>query len=175
MWVVRYYILGHFVLRNPSTDLCTISAIAVSHFESPSVERVKKICVAQEGYVKLVGRFRYLEQSALPQMKNLHGKLLWRAVSMKLFKGVLYFEPDSSPGHLCLVAPESLHSVILQEAHAGCIAGHFAFKKLYDHGNNFVVCFMDYLTKWVEAFAISDQHAETIAVCRACSLQAWCT
>ena len=31
------------------------------------------------------------------------------------------------------------------------------------HGNKYVVVFMDYLTKWVEAFAVSDQTSETIA------------
>ena len=31
------------------------------------------------------------------------------------------------------------------------------------NGNRYVVCFVDYLTKWVEAFAVSDQRAETIA------------
>ena len=30
-------------------------------------------------------------------------------------------------------------------------------------GNRYVVCFLDYLKKWVEAFATPDQHAETIA------------
>ncbi len=30
-------------------------------------------------------------------------------------------------------------------------------------GNSYVVVFMDYLTKWVEAFAIPDQTTETIA------------
>jgi len=30
-------------------------------------------------------------------------------------------------------------------------------------GNSYVVTFMDYLTKWPEAFAIPDQKAETIA------------
>ena len=30
-------------------------------------------------------------------------------------------------------------------------------------GNRYVVCFVDYLTKWVEAFATSDQRAEIIA------------
>ena len=29
-------------------------------------------------------------------------------------------------------------------------------------GNRYVACFLDYLTKWVEAFAIPDQRAETI-------------
>jgi transposase InsO family protein len=31
------------------------------------------------------------------------------------------------------------------------------------NGNRYVVCFVDYLTKWVEAFPVSDQRAETIA------------
>ena len=30
-------------------------------------------------------------------------------------------------------------------------------------GNRYVVCFLDYLTKWAEAFAVPDQRAETIA------------
>ncbi|MCG8624861.1 MAG: hypothetical protein MJE68_23040 [Proteobacteria bacterium] len=30
-------------------------------------------------------------------------------------------------------------------------------------GNRYVVVFIDYLTKWPEAFAIPDQRAETIA------------
>ena len=34
---------------------------------------------------------------------------------------------------------------------------------LITDGNHYVVCFLDYLTKWVEAFAIPDQRAETIA------------
>ena len=50
----------------------------------------------------------------------------------EVIQGVLYFEPDSSAGQLCLVVPESLRPVILQEAHASCIAGHFVFKKVYD-------------------------------------------
>ena len=31
------------------------------------------------------------------------------------------------------------------------------------NGNQYVVCFVDYLTKWVEAFAMPDQQAETLA------------
>ncbi len=31
------------------------------------------------------------------------------------------------------------------------------------NGNCYVVCFVDYLTKWVEAFLMADQRAETIA------------
>ena len=31
------------------------------------------------------------------------------------------------------------------------------------NGNQYVVCFVDYLTKWVEAFSVPDQRADTIA------------
>ena len=31
------------------------------------------------------------------------------------------------------------------------------------NGNQYVVVFLDYLTKWVEAFPVTDQHAETVA------------
>ena len=31
------------------------------------------------------------------------------------------------------------------------------------NGNRYVICFLDYLTKWVEAFPASNQQAETIA------------
>ena len=34
---------------------------------------------------------------------------------------------------------------------------------LMEKGNRYVVVFMDYLTKWPEAFAVPDQKAETIA------------
>ena len=34
---------------------------------------------------------------------------------------------------------------------------------LTEAGNRYVVVFMDYLTKWAEAFAVPDQSAETIA------------
>ncbi len=34
---------------------------------------------------------------------------------------------------------------------------------LTENGNRYIVVFLDYLTKWVEAFALPNQTSETIA------------
>ena len=34
---------------------------------------------------------------------------------------------------------------------------------LTEYGNRYVVVFQDYLTKWIEAFAVPNQTAETVA------------
>ena len=173
----------------------------------------------------LVTMLEYLERDALPTDEKLARRVVMESGKYEVVQGVLYFVPDSSPGHLCIVVPESLRSKILEEAHSGCFAGHFAFKKVYDrlrkcywwkgmradihrfcrsclvcasrkgpgrpfrppltpipvggpfhrlgvdvlqlpltvNGNKYVVCFVDYMTKWVEAFATPDQCSETIA------------
>ena len=49
-----------------------------------------------------------------------------------MIQGILYYEPPTKPGRLCVVVPEKLQSLLLQEAHASRFAGHFAFKKVYD-------------------------------------------
>ena len=77
-------------------DLCTISDIADSHFESPSIERVKEICVAQKGDIKLVGMFRYLEQSVLPTDEKLARKIVMESSKYEVIKGFFNFKSDSS-------------------------------------------------------------------------------
>ena len=63
--------------------------------------------------------FRYLEHSVLPADEKLAQKIVMESSKYEVIQGVLYY---SSLEHLCLVVPESLRSVILQEVHAGCVA-----------------------------------------------------
>ena len=49
-----------------------------------------------------------------------------------IIDGVLHFENIAFPGHWCIVVPEQLRPDLLEEAHAGCFAAHFA-EKVYDH------------------------------------------
>ncbi len=96
---------------------------------------------------------------------------------------VLYFMDSGRKGRLRIAVPESLREQLMGEAHAGKFSEHFAAKGLYENLacrywwdgmysdvhkhcrgclTSYVVVFMDYLTKWVEAFAIPDQTTETI-------------
>ena len=45
---------------------------------------------------------------------------------------VLYHDNPAFRGRWCVVAPRCLHGDVLSGAHAGCFAGHFAERKVYD-------------------------------------------
>ena len=49
-----------------------------------------------------------------------------------IIDGVLHFENSTFPNRWCIVVPNQLRSDVLQEAHAGCLAAHFAENKVYD-------------------------------------------
>ena len=76
-----------------------------------------------------------------------------------------------SPGvGLCDCVEESNGAVELSDSGVGPVGGPFHHVgldvlqlPLTEAGNRYVVVFLEYLTKWVEAFAIPDQCAETIA------------
>ena len=61
----------------------------------------------------------YLEHGVLPADEKLAKKVSGK---YEVIQGILYFEPDFSPGRLCIVVPESLRPMLLQEDHAGCFA-----------------------------------------------------
>ena len=191
----------------------------------PEAEQMKEIRAAQREDPELVVLCDYLERGVLPPGEEMAKKVVLESERYEVIQEVLHFEPIACPGRLCVVVPKGLRPTLLQEAHAGCFAGHFAAKKVYDRlrryywwkgmradvqrfcrgclvcasrkgpgrplrspltsipvggpfhrvgvdvlqlplnasGNRYVVCFLDYLTKWVEAFAMPDQRAETIA------------
>ena len=99
---------------------------------SVDTEKVGEIREAQKGDAALVVMCVYLEHGVLPADEKLAKKVVMESGKYEVIQGILYFEPDFSPGRLCIVVPESLRPMLLQEAHAGCFAGHFSFKKVYD-------------------------------------------
>ena len=214
--------------RSPIATVCAVGASTTLPEDDENdmlTPKLGQIQTAQREDTSLCLICEYLEHNALPIDEKDAKRLVLESRYYELIQGVLYYEPPTSPGNLCVVVPTSLRSVILQEAHSGSLAGHFAFKKVYNRvrryywwrgmravvyhycrrclvcasrkgtgkpirpplspipvggpfhrvgvdvlqlplttsGNRYVVCFLDYLTKWVEAFAIPDQRAETIA------------
>ena len=229
--------------RNPVATVCAVSVSEVAEPEvdslplsevaeepepadvipAPEAEKLAKIRSSQKEDSSLVVLCDYLEHGVLPVEKSAK-KLILESRHFEVIQGVLYYEPPTISGRLCVVVPEGLSQTLLKEAHSGCFGGHFAFKKVYDRirrnywwktmhadvhrfcrgclvcasrkstgrsirppltpipvggpfhrvgvdilqlpltteGNRYVVCFVDYLTKWVEAFAVADQRAETI-------------
>ena len=194
-------------------------------FSRPEAARLAGIRDLQRKDLSLIAMCDYLERGFLPIDEKEAKKLVLESRCYDVIQGVLYYEPPTIPGRLCVVVPEEMRQSLLHEAHATSFAGHFAFKKVYDkirrqywwkgmradvlhfcrsclvcasrkgtgkpvkpaltpipvggpfhrvgvdilqlpltvNGNSYVVCFVDYLTKWVEAFPMADQRAETVA------------
>ena len=177
--------------------------------------------------------FLYLQDGVLPEDEKLTKRIVAESKQYDVIDGVLHFENRAFPSRWCIVVPEQLRSDVLQEAHAGCFAAHFAEKKVYDRrsvwwrgmkadvrrhwrgclvcashkgtrkkfkpplqpipvggpfhrvavdilqlpltssGNRYVAVFMDYMTKWPEAFAIPEGGDHRSLVPRTHSLPAW--
>ena len=214
-------LLSEEVKQNAETD-GTLATTDPDNVE-PTPGKLRAIRDLQLQDPKLM--YRYLESGQLPGEQD-SKRVVLESCHYDIIKGVLYYEPPTVPGQLCIVVPESLKRSILQEAHCTNLAGHFAFQKVYDricrhyrwkglrsdvhkfcrsclvcssrrgpgrplcppltpipvgglfhrvgidvlqlpvtrNGNRYVICFLDYLTKWVEAFPASNQQAETIAL-----------
>ena len=174
---------------------------------------------------KLKVVIEYIEQDVLPSDEKLARKVVLERSRFSLMDGVLYFVDGARGGNLRIVVPDTVKEKLMEEAHAGSLAGHFAASSLYntlsrmywwegmysdvhrfcrscltcashggtgrrhkaplrpipvsgpfdqvgvdilempqtERGNRYVIVFIDYLTKWVEAYATPDQTSETIA------------
>ena len=98
----------------------------------PTPEKLLEIRELQQQDSSLVVRCRYLEHGQLPDRDQESQRLVLESRSYEVMQGVLYYEPPTVPGRLCVVVPETLRVPLLQEAHATNLAGHFAFRRVYD-------------------------------------------
>ena len=219
--------------RNPTDEETTVLSVTTEHLKDlcentlpPEAQRqFDDIKQEQQSDPDLLPLIKYLESGKLPAEEQTSRKIVIESPKFELIDGVLYFEYPSSPHHWCIIVPKHLRQTLLEEAHSGQFAGHFAEKKVYDrlrryywwkgirsdirhhcrgcltcatrkggrkptrpplhpipvggpfhclgvdvlqlpltrNGNRYVVVFADYLTKWIEAFPVPDQTAETIA------------
>ena len=209
--------------RNP-VDVSSVCAVSTEEEES-LLPDLGDLQAEQKKDPYLAAMFLYLQNGTLPEDEKLIKQIVAESKQYDVIDGILHFENRAFPSRWCIVVPEQLCSDVLQEAHAGCFAAHFAEKKVYDRlrrsvwwrgmkadvrrhcrsclvcasrkgtrktfrpplqpipvggpfhrvavdilqlpltssGNRYVAVFMDYMTKWPEAFAIPDQKAETIA------------
>ena len=73
----------------------------------------------------------------LPAADKDSRQLVMESKLFQVIDGVLYFE-NKTLDKLCVVVPEKYHQAILEEAHCGRFAGHFAEKKVYDRLRRYV-------------------------------------
>lgn len=75
---------------------------------------------------------RYLLNHELPDDASTARRLVAESKQFEMIDGVLHFENPAFPGRWCIVVPEKLREDVLEEAHGGCFAAHFAERKVYD-------------------------------------------
>ena len=81
-------------------------------------EKLVKIGHLQREDPALATMWTYLEQGQLPVDEKNAKRLVLESCNHDVIRGVLYYEPPTIPGCLCIVVPKKLRESFLQEAHA---------------------------------------------------------
>ena len=73
-----------------------------------------------------------IECGKLPADEKLARKLVLEQDQYDIIDGILHHENPANPGYWRIVVPKSLQQNVLEEAHSGRFAGHFAERRVYD-------------------------------------------
>ena len=108
---------------------------------------------------------QYVQEGVMPEDSKVQRCVLTEKGRFVVLDGILYYVDPARKDRTRLVVPRVLRQKLMEEMHSGGFAGHFAVKglPLTTLGNRYVIVFLDYLTKWVEAYPLPDQTSETIA------------
>ncbi len=117
-------------------------------------EKLLEIRDLQQQDPSLAWMCRFLEHGQLSDGEQESKRLVLESWNYEVIQGILHYEPLTVPGRLCVVVPEALRVPLLQEARAMNLAGHFAFRWVYDKIRR------HYWWKWLR----SDVHK----FCRSC-------
>ena len=116
--------------RNPvdASLVCALSAVSDQSLFPDMVALQEE----QRKDPELAAMLYYLQDGALPEDEKSARRIVVESKQHDIIDGVLHFENSAFPGCWCIVVPEQLRPDLLEEAHAGCFAAHFA-EKVYDH------------------------------------------
>ena len=125
--------------RNPTNVATTVCSVIAEHLEDScentlppeTQQQFANIKQEQRSDPDLLPLIEYLETGKLPAGEQTSKKIVIESPKFDLIDGVLYFEYPSSH-QWCIVVPKHLRPMLLEEAHSGQFAGHFAENKVYD-------------------------------------------
>lgn len=75
---------------------------------------------------------KYPEKNEFPFDQKVLKRIVIESSQFSVLDGVLHFDGLDACKEAKIVVPDCLKESLLQEAHVGCFAGHFAEKKLYE-------------------------------------------
>ena len=127
--------------RNPVPDQITTEAqvLQLTSLEVPpqqsdtsSPEPIEDMSKLQRKDPKLHHIITLIESGKLPDDEKLVKKLVLEQDQYEIIDGILNHESPTNPGHWRIVVPECLQLKVVEEAHSGRFAGHFAERRIYN-------------------------------------------
>lgn len=131
---------------------------------------------------------KFLQDDVMPVDAKVQGFVLREKDRFVVLDDVLYYVDSDRKDRVRLVVPEVLRKQLIEEVLWTCAAYKGGGRRtrpplksipvggpfervgvdlmempLTAQGNRYIIVFLDYLTKWVEAYPLQDQTSETIA------------